>query len=72
MNAGKELKGFWSRNYETNGSIGILENLCPTSDMMLTVTVAISKDHRELADYCKKTLNALDSDTATCWQNQFT
>ncbi|KFY41550.1 hypothetical protein V494_02934 [Pseudogymnoascus sp. VKM F-4513 (FW-928)] len=40
--------------------------------MMSTVTVAISKDHRELADYYKKILNAPDSETATCWQNQFT
>jgi hypothetical protein len=70
MNAEKELKGLRSRDYETNGSIGILENPCPTSKS--TVTVAISKDHRELADYYKKILNAPDSETATCWQNQST
>lgn len=40
--------------------------------MMSTITNAISRDHRELADYYKNILNAPDSDTSTRWQNQFT
>ena len=39
---------------------------------MSTITNAISRDHRELADYYKNILNAPDSDTSTRWQNQFT
>ena len=39
--------------------------------MMSTITDVLSKDHRELVYYYKKILNALDNDTATCWQNQF-
>ncbi|KFY01861.1 hypothetical protein O988_02492, partial [Pseudogymnoascus sp. VKM F-3808] len=40
--------------------------------MVSTVTVAIGRDHRELTDYYKEFLNALDNDAATRWQNQFT
>lgn len=38
---------------------------------MSTITDVLSKDHRELVHYYKKVLNAPDTDTATCWQNQF-
>ena len=72
MNAEKELRGFRMLDCERRGSDGNLENSYPTSYMMSTVTVAISRDHRELADYYKEILNAPDNDTATRWQNQFT
>ena len=72
MNAEKELRGFRMLDCERRGSDGNLENSYPTSSMMSTVTVAISRDHRELADYYKEILNAPDNDTATRWQNQFT
>ncbi|PVH68107.1 hypothetical protein DL98DRAFT_507114 [Cadophora sp. DSE1049] len=39
--------------------------------MMSTITDVLSKDHRELVHYYKKVLNAPDTNTATCWQNQF-
>ncbi|KFX93344.1 hypothetical protein O988_06862 [Pseudogymnoascus sp. VKM F-3808] len=71
MNTEKELRGFRTANCERMGSESNPENLCPTPYVMSTVTVAISRDHRELADYYKKVLNAPDNDTATRWQNQF-
>jgi hypothetical protein len=66
------LRGFPMLGCERRGSDGNIENLYPTSYMMSTVTVAISRDHREVANYYKEILNATDNDTATRWQNQFT
>jgi hemerythrin superfamily protein len=43
-----------------------------TAYIMLTITEAIRKDHRELADCYHNIMNAPDNDSATRWQNQFT
>ncbi|KFY09977.1 hypothetical protein V491_07862 [Pseudogymnoascus sp. VKM F-3775] len=72
MNAEKELRGFRMLDCERRGSDSNLENSYPTSCIMSAVTVAINRDHRELADYYKEILNAPDNNTATRWQNQFT
>ncbi|KAF8459055.1 HHE domain protein [Terfezia claveryi] len=39
--------------------------------MSMTVTEAVTHDHRELEDYYNNIKKAPDSDTATRWQNQF-
>lgn len=70
-NAEMELEGYQRRNCERGASERNLENTCPTSYMMSTVTVAVTRDHRDLADYYKKILDAPNNDTATRWQNQF-
>ncbi|KAF8422000.1 hypothetical protein EV426DRAFT_607122 [Tirmania nivea] len=41
------------------------------SNMSMTVTEAITHDHRELEDYYNNIKKAPDHDTATRWQNQF-
>lgn len=43
----------------------------PKSSMTMTVTEAITHDHRELEDYYNNIKKAPDHDTATRWQNQF-
>jgi hypothetical protein len=70
-NAEMELEGYQRRDCERRASESNLENTCPTSYMMSTVTVAVTRDHRDLADYYKKILDAPNNDTATRWQNQF-
>ena len=42
-----------------------------SSNMSMTVTEAVTHDHRELEDYYNNIKKALDHDTATRWQNQF-
>ena len=39
--------------------------------MSMTVTEAVTHDHRELGDYYNNIKKAPDHDTATRWQNQF-
>lgn len=39
--------------------------------MSMTVTEAVTHDHRELEDYYNNIKKAPDYDTATRWQNQF-
>lgn len=71
INAEKELKGYQRRDCERRASVRNIKNSCPTSYTMSTVTIAVSKDHRELANYYKKILDAPNNDIATRWQNQF-
>jgi hypothetical protein len=48
----------------------LTEFFCP-SYMMSSITDAVCKDHRDLANYYRKILTATGDETATRWQNLF-